>query len=87
MARRMALVQEQARKQENENARLLLQLSKLQKAQEELEGSFRCLQHPIVHAHTHCAGVLVTEEVPTTASHTLSIIVLAVRTCACTIVQ
>jgi len=41
MARRMAQVQEQARKQENENARLLLQLSKLHKAQEEFEGSFR----------------------------------------------
>jgi hypothetical protein len=41
MARRMAQVQDQARKQEDENARLLLQLSKLHKAQEEFEGSFR----------------------------------------------
>jgi len=43
MAKRMAQLQEHGRKQEDENARLLLQLSKLQKAQEELEGSYRKL--------------------------------------------
>lgn len=43
MSRRMAQLQDQAQKQENENARLLAQLSKLQAAQEDLEGSFRKL--------------------------------------------
>ena len=43
MARRVAQVQEHAQKQEAENGRLLVQLGKLQTAQEELESSFRKL--------------------------------------------